>query len=98
MVMIEEDNKIWKCNQDKKILKSPFIIYANTESLLDKIHTSNNYPEKSSTTKISKQTVCCYSLFTHCSFDSSKNIFYRGVDCMKKFCADLKKHATNNQI
>ena len=90
MVMIEEDNKIWKCNQDKKILKSPFIIYANTESLLDKIHTSNNYPEKSSTTKISKQTVCCYSLFTHCSFDSSKSIFYRGVDCMKKFSADLK--------
>ena len=94
MVMIEEDNKIWKCNQDKKFLKSPFIIYANTESLLDKIHTSNNDPEKSSTTKISKQTVCCYSLFPHCSFDSSKNIFYRGVDCMRKLCANLKKHAT----
>ena len=37
-----------------------------------------------------------YSLFTHCSFDKTKNKFdyYRGEDCMKKFCKDLRKHAT----
>ena len=29
-----------------------------------------------------------YSLFTHCSFDKTKNKldYYRGEDCMKKFC------------
>ena len=46
--------------------------------------------------KISKHTTCGYSLFTHCSFDNSKNKndFRRGADCMEEFCADLKKHAT----
>ena len=53
-------------------------------------------PNKSSTTKINKHTPSGYSLFTHCSFDKSKNKlnYYRGDDCMKKFCKDLRKHAT----
>ena len=36
-----------------------------------------------------------YSIFTHCSFDQTKNKLnhYRGKDCMKKFCKDLRKHA-----
>ena len=37
-----------------------------------------------------------YSLFTHYSFDKTKNKpdYYRGKDCMKKFCKDLREHAT----
>ena len=37
-----------------------------------------------------------YSLFPHCSFDSTKDKLdcYRGKDCMEKFCKDLKKHVT----
>ena len=37
-----------------------------------------------------------YSIFTHCSFDKSKNKlnYYRGEDCMTKFCKDLREHAT----
>ena len=37
-----------------------------------------------------------YSIFTSCSFNESKNKlnYYRGKDCMKKFCKDLKEHAT----
>ena len=40
--------------------------------------------------------VCYYSLFTHCSFDSnkSKHNFYTDEDSMRKFLADLKRHAT----
>ena len=32
-----------------------------------------------------------YSLFTHCSFDTTKNKldYYRGKNCMKNFCLDL---------
>ena len=35
-------------------------------------------------------------MFTHCSFDESKNKlnYYRGDDCMKKFCKDLREHST----
>ena len=42
-------------------------------SLLKKLSTCNNNPEKSSTTKISKDTPSGYSLFTCCSFDTTKN-------------------------
>ena len=36
-----------------------------------------------------------YSLVTCCSFDKSKNErkYYRGKDCMKMFCKDLKEQA-----
>ena len=35
-------------------------------------------------------------MFTHCSFDPTKNKldFYKGEDCMEKFCKDLREHAT----
>ena len=53
-------------------------------------------PEKSSTTKINKHTPSGCSLFTHCSFDTTKNKldYYRGKNCMKNFCLDLREHAT----
>ena len=53
-------------------------------------------PNESSTTEINKRTPLGYSLFTNCSFDKSKNKldYYRGKNCMKKFCKDLRTHAT----
>ena len=53
-------------------MEIPFIIYADIESLLEKMNTCQNNPEKSSTTKINKHTASGYSLFTHCSFDKTK--------------------------
>ena len=49
--------------------------------------TCQNNHNKSSTTKISKHTPSGYSIFTHCSFDESKNKlnYYRGDDCMRNF-------------
>ena len=81
--MPNEDNKIIKYNQGEKSVKSPFIIYADLECLLEKMSTFYNNPKESSTTEINKHTPCGYSLFTH-----------RGKDCMKKFCKDLRKRAT----
>ena len=64
--------------------------------MLEKISTCNNNPEKSSATEINKHTPSGYSLFTHSSFDKTKNKldYYRGDNCMKKFCKDLREHAT----
>ena len=64
--------------------------------------TCQNNPEKSSTTKINELTLSVYSLLTHCAFDATKNKidFYFYIyslwvkDCMKKFCKDIKEHAT----
>ena len=93
--MPEEDNKILKYNQGEKSMKVPFIIYADLESLLEKMNACHNNPEKSSTTKINKHTPSGYSLFIQCSFDTTKNKldYYRGKNCMKNFCLDLKEHA-----
>ena len=64
--------------------------------MLDKVDTCYNNPEESSTTKINRHTPSDYSIFTHCLFDKSKNKlnYYRGEDCMERFCKDLKEHAT----
>ena len=89
-------NNTIKYNHGEKLMKLPFVIYADLECLLEKMSTCINNPNKSSTTKINKYTPSGYSMFTHCSFDESKNKldYYRGCDCMKKFCKDLRKYAT----
>ena len=94
--MPNEDNKILKYNHGEKSIKAPFIIYADLEFLLEKMNTCYDSLEKSSTTKIEKHTPSGYSLFTYCLFDETKNKigYYRGEDCMKKVCLDLREHVT----
>ena len=77
-------------------MKVLFLIYADLESLLTKIDTCCGNPNESSTTKINVHTSSWCSLFTHCSFDSSKNRLnnYRGQGCIKHFSKNLKEHAT----
>ena len=94
--MSNVDNKTIKYNQGEKSIKSLFIIYADLECLLGKISTYYNNLEESSATEINKHTPSGYSLFTHCSLDETKNKFdyYRGEDCLKNFCINLREHAT----
>ena len=72
------------------------LLFMLTLCLLEKINTCHNNPGKSSTTKINKYTDSSYSLFTHFSFDKTKNMlhYYRGKDCMKNFSLELKEHVT----
>ena len=93
--MPNKDNNTIEFNQ-RDWGKAPFVIYADLECLIEKISTCYNNPEESSTAEINKHTPSGYSLFTNCSFDERKNKldYYRGEDCMKKFCKDLRKHAT----
>ena len=83
--MPNENNKILKHNHGKESTKAPFTIYSDLESLLEKQSTCHNNPKKSSTTKINKHTASGYSLFTHCSFDATKNKldYYRGSHSLK---------------
>ena len=94
--MSNEDNKILKYNHGEKSMKAPFIIYADLEFLLEKINTCYDNLEKLSTAKINKHTPYGNSLFTDCSFNKAENKidYYRDEDCMKKFCEDLREHAT----
>ena len=94
--MPTKDNNIIKYNHGVKSIKMAFTIYADLECLLEKMDTCENDPNKSSTTKINKHIPSGYSIFTHCSFDESKNKlnYYRGDDCMEKFCRDLREDST----
>ena len=79
-------------------MKVPFVVYADTESLLEKIDTCYSNPENSSTAKLNKHCACSYSLFIHCSFDNTKNkhSYYKGEDWKNIFCKDFKKTCKKN--
>ena len=54
-------------------MKVAFVIYADTELLLEKIDTCNNNPEKSATAKTNILHVVVHYLYTaYYSFDSNK--------------------------
>ena len=91
--MPTKNNNTIKYNHGEKSMKLPFVIYADLECLLEKMSTFINNPNESSTTEINKHTPSGYSIFTHCSFDESKNKlnYYRKDDCMNKFCKDLRE-------
>ena len=93
--MPDEDNKLLKYIPGEKSLKGPFIIYVDLECLLKKINTCSNNPDKPYTEQKAMHQPSGYSLVTCCSFDKSKNErkYYRGEDCMKIFCKDLKDQA-----
>ena len=98
--MPTKNNNIIKYKQGEKSIKLPFAVYADLECLLEKMSTCQHNPNESSTTEINKHTPSGYSIFTHSSFDQTKNKLdhYRGKDCMKKFSKDLRDHATKKLI
>ena len=76
-------------------MRAPFVIYADLECLLEKMHSCQNNPEKSYTEKKIKHTPSGYSLNTNYSFDKTKTKLdgYKGEECMERFCKDLREHA-----
>ena len=53
--MLSEDTKILEFNQYQKSHKTPFVIYADLECLIEKTDGCKNNTENSSTTKVGKQ-------------------------------------------
>ena len=80
----------------EKSLKVPFIIYADLECLLKKVRFCQNNPENSYTEKKVKQKPSGYAWCSICFLTRQKNrhYFYRGKDCIEKFCKDLKELET----
>ena len=71
--MPDKGNNILKYNPGEKSMKIQDVIFLDIECLLEKISPYDNNPEKSSTIKLNKHTPCGFSLFNHCSFDTTKN-------------------------
>ena len=79
--MPEKNKNILKYRSGEKLLKAPFIIYADLECLLKKEQSCQNNPKTS------------YSLDLICSFDKTKtrHYLYRGKDCIENFCKRLEQ-------
>ena len=94
--MLEEYKNILKYYPREKLLKAPFALYADFESLLIKVQSCQNNPEKSYTERKAEYEPSGYSLGLICSFDSTKNkhYVYRGKDCVENFYKKLKDLGT----
>ena len=81
IVLPSENYNIVQFNQYMNSDKIPYIIYANTESLIKKIDGCLSNPENNSTIP------CGYSMSTIWAFHSieEKHTLCCGEDCMKSF-------------
>ena len=95
--MPSKESNIFALNQCMKSDKMPCIIYADIESLSTKKDGRLNNPEISSTTKLGEHIPCGCSMPTLWAFGNieNKHTFYRGEDCIKKFCTSIRENATN---
>ena len=77
-------------------MRTTFVIYADLECLLLKQQSCQNNPNEFYAEGKAIHEPCGYSLDLVCSFDSKqdKHSFYRGNDCIKKCCSDLKELGT----
>ena len=77
-----EDTKIVEFSQYQRPDKTPFIIYADLESLIEKIAKCKNNPEQLSATKVGKHVPTDFSMSTISSFKyiDNKHDVYRGKD------------------
>ena len=59
-----EDSKIIEINQYQNLDKTPFVIYADLECLMENVDGCKNNPENSSTTKVSQHMPSVFSMST----------------------------------
>ena len=94
--MPTKDNKTLKYSRKEKSVKAPFTIYADLGCLVIKEQSSQNNSNESHTERKAKHEPLGYSLSLISTFDKTKNkhSVYRGKDCIKTFCSDLKEFVT----
>ena len=92
--MPSKDTKIMELNQYHKSEETPFIIYADLESLIEKIDGCKSNPENSPTTKGKEHIPSDFSISTISSFKDIENNHdvYRDKDCMKQFYEFFRQH------
>ena len=81
-------------HEDQKSDKTPFIICAYVECLIERIKGCKGNPEKPSITKVSEHTSSGFSMPKIYPFKSIKNNndIRRDKDCMNNFCETLREH------
>ena len=92
-VMPSKKDKMVEFSQYIKSDKMPYSIYADIESLINKIDGCTNNPKNSSTTKIGEYIPCGYSVSTVWAlyYIENKHTLYHEENCMKGFCTSLRE-------
>ena len=92
--MLYEDTELLEFNQYQKSDKTPFIIHAYLERIIEKIDGRKNNPKNSSTTKVSEHIPSGFSMsiISSCRSIENKHDVCGGKDFIKKFCESLRKH------
>ena len=78
--MPPKDTKILEFKQYQKSDKTPFIIYSDLESLIEKIYGCKNNLEKSSTTKVGEHNPSGFSMSAISTFRDIENEHYVSRD------------------
>ena len=73
VAMLYKNTKILGFNQYQKSDKTPFIIFAEFESLIEKIDGCKCNPERPSTTKVGEHVPYCFSMSIIISFKDIEN-------------------------
>ena len=95
---MRKEGSVLKYIPGEKSIRTAFVIYADLESILEKINGCKNDLEISSTIKVNKHTASGYSLFSHCLVDETKNKvdYYRGKTLYEEFFSRFKRACRKN--
>ena len=82
------DNEILEYNHGEKSRKVPFMIFFDLESLLPKMRSCQNNPERPYTERKAKHILSGSVWYLTCSFDATKKKhgYFRGRDCIEMLC------------
>ena len=96
---VERTPSIYFHNHHKQ-LPVPFAIYADFESIVEKISSCKPSDKKSYTEKYQKHTPCSFGYKVVCHYDkkySKDVVIYRGEDCIDKFMKCMFEEVENCQ-
>ncbi|MCG7869684.1 MAG: DNA polymerase, partial [Candidatus Thiodiazotropha taylori] len=88
---IRNKNDLLQFTDYEKTLKVPFVIYADTETLIQKVHTCQPNPDRSASTPSTKLEVCGFGYKVVCENEqyTKPTVIYRGKDAGKKLIEGL---------
>ena len=96
ILMPELDKSVLKFKHFNHSLKVPFVIYADFEGMLEKIHTCAPSDEESYTKPYQKHTPINFAYYIkYCNGDFQPPVDYSGTDAAQIFYEKMKEDALN---
>ena len=95
--MLKEEDKFIEFNDHEKMLKSPFVIFADFETLNVKLN-SVTPDEQSFTEEKSMHQVSGFVFYTSSAFHSANLVSYRGVDAGEVFMEKIMEEVERIDI